>query len=384
MPTKPLQQIQRLEQTAIPPLSQSRHSDMGCAQLYALRHIDGIRGDSGPARRGSEIHAIIANYVRHLIKSRQKADTSRFDILCESVSPEALEVLETFRESFAFNPDGVVGTEIYISLDRGWQPSDEAVEYEGTLDLVTMESEHAATIHDWKSYFQIVDADSFQAKLYPLLLFSLNPSLQTIRFVLDFVRYGSAHRDVEYTREDVPKLKRLVETQRARQKSLHQQETFAATPGRHCSFCPKLTDLSCPLAETNPYATMTPAQRVGFAVFLQQAKKENDRLLKDMMREGGPVSYRDGNGVEYCAEFRKQDKRSYPLAKAFAVLNRWLEVHPADRDLSEKLTISGLSAPLKTKKRAALSEAMANVCEVNTITKFTVGRAGETEENGEE
>ena len=381
MPAKPLQQVQRLEQTAIPPLSQSRQFDMGCEQLYSVRHINGVRTDSQPSRRGNEIHKITAAYVSHLIKTRQKADSARFDVLCETASPEAIEVLDTFRESFTFHPDSVVGTEIHISLDANFKPSKTDIEYEGTLDLVTMESEREATIHDWKSYFQIIDADTFQSKFYPLLLFSLNPSLQKITFCLDFVRYGAAHRDVTYTREDVPKLKRLAETQRARQRELHALESLKATPGRHCSFCPRLTDLSCPLAETNPYATMTPAQRVGFAVFLNQAKKENDRLLKDVMLEGGPVSYRDGNDVEYVAQFRKQDKRSYPLGKAFRVLNSWLEVHPSDRDLSEKLTIGGLSSPLKAQKRASLKAQMEQVATVTTQTRFHVGRPEDEEED---
>jgi hypothetical protein len=48
-----------------------------------------------------------------------------------------------------------------------------------------------AEIEDWKSYYQIIDVDTFQSKFYPLLLMSLNPSLEKVKFVLEFVRYGS-------------------------------------------------------------------------------------------------------------------------------------------------------------------------------------------------
>jgi hypothetical protein len=49
-----------------------------------------------------------------------------------------------------------------------------------------------AEIHDWKSYYQIIDPDTFQSKFYPLLLMCLNPSLQRVKFVLEFIRYGAS------------------------------------------------------------------------------------------------------------------------------------------------------------------------------------------------
>jgi len=37
-------------------------------------------------------------------------------------------------------------------------------EYEGTLDLVMIHSLTEAEIDDWKSYYQVIDADTFQSK----------------------------------------------------------------------------------------------------------------------------------------------------------------------------------------------------------------------------
>jgi hypothetical protein len=56
--------------------------------------------------------------------------------------------------------------------------------YEGTLDLVMLDSFVEAEIDDWKSYYQIIEADTFQSKLYPLLLMCLNPSLEQVKFAL--------------------------------------------------------------------------------------------------------------------------------------------------------------------------------------------------------
>jgi hypothetical protein len=47
-----------------------------------------------------------------------------------------------------------------------------------------------AEIEDWKSYYQIIDAETFQSKFYPLLLMCLNPSLERVKCVLEFVRHG--------------------------------------------------------------------------------------------------------------------------------------------------------------------------------------------------
>jgi hypothetical protein len=82
-----------------------------------------------------------------------------------------------------------------------------------------------AEIDDWKSYYQVIDADTFQSKFYPILLMCINPSLERAKFVLEFVRYGVS-RCVEYTRKDLPWLKELARRERARQRKLHELASF--------------------------------------------------------------------------------------------------------------------------------------------------------------
>ncbi|MCI0625598.1 MAG: hypothetical protein L0387_28790 [Acidobacteria bacterium] len=149
-----------------------------------------------------------------------------------------------------------------------------------------------------------IDPDTFQSKFYPLLLMCLNPSLQRVKFVLEFIRYG-ASRSVEYTRQDVPWPKELAERERARQQKLHEipaynAENVKASPGRHCTWCPLLLN-GCPVSMTNPYAQMTAGERLRFALWLQEAEKQNTKLLKDLMVERGPVHYWDENQAEYGA-----------------------------------------------------------------------------------
>jgi len=232
-----------------------------------------------------------------------------------------------------------------------------------------------AEIEDWKSYYQIIDADTFQSKFYPLLLMCVNPSLERVKFVLEFIRYG-ASRCAEYTRKDVPRLKELAQRERARQRRLHEPNRCRKrkiSPGRHCTWCPLLLN-GCPVAKTNPYARMTAEGRLRFAIWLQEAEKQNTRVLKDVMVERGPIRYRDENLGEYFAEFVPVEKKFYPYRDAVSILDEWFSTHPDEQGLRDTLTVSGLSSTLKAKKRAELAQQLAGVADVHCETELRIGR----------
>lgn len=368
----------------IPPLSQSRHGDMACESLYVRKHVQcGRVADSEPAARGTEIHQTLATYINHLAAAKRSTDLDAFDALMNQAGTEAQEALEEFRGNHAFNPEKILATELYIALDQDFHPIEDSdagehtVEYEGTLDLVMLDSLTEAEIDDWKSYYQIIDADTFQSKLYPLLLMCLNPSLEKVKFVLEFIRYG-ASRCVEYTRKDVPWLKELAQREKARQRRLHQLalaggRELRTCPGRHCTWCPLLPS-GCPVAETNPYSQMTAEQRLSFALWLQEAEKQNTRVLKDLMVESGPVHYRDGNESEYLADFVPVEKKFYSYRDAVSILDEWFKTHPEERGLRDKLTISGLSSAIRAEKRAELAQKLTDSADVRVETELKIGR----------
>jgi hypothetical protein len=240
-----------------------------------------------------------------------------------------------------------------------------------------LDSLREAEIDDWKSYYQVIDADTFQSKFYPLLLMCLNPSLERVRFVLEFVRYGVS-RCVEYTRKDLSSLKELAQRERARQRKLYEMDTvrggdLKASPGRHCTWCPLLLN-GCPVAETNPYGQMTAEERLRFALWLQEAEKQNTKVLKDLMVERGPIYYRDGNEGVYLAAFIPTEKKFYPYRDAVSILDEWFSVHPDERNLRNKLTISGLSSALKAEKRSELAEQLVGIVDVRVETDLRIGR----------
>jgi len=371
---------------SIPPLSQSRHGDMACESLYTCKHVQGARlGESGAAARGIEIHQVLAAYISHLVTTRRATDLEVFDGLTRGAGSEAREVLERFRDNHAFDSEKVLATELHIALDEGFRPVEEpgspahVTEYEGTLDMVMLHSLTEAEIDDWKSYYQVIDADTFQSKFYPLLLMCLNPSLERVKFVLEFVRYGVS-RCVEYSRRDLPWLKELAQRERARQTRLHELATFSdrelkASPGRHCTWCPLLLN-GCPVAETNPYGQMTAEERLRFALWLQEAEKQNTRILKDLMVERGPIRYQDENQSEYVADFVPTEKKFYPYRDAVSILEEWFRTHPGERGLRDKLTISGLSTTLKAEKRSDLARRLGTVADVRVETELRIGRGG--------
>lgn len=358
---------------------------MACETLYIDKHVRCERAaQSEPAARGIEIHEILAAYINHLVKTLRSTDFELFDTLMKSAGVEAREVLEKFRDNHAFDPGKILATELNIGLDQNFNPIEgsagdaRTTEYEGTLDLVMLHSLTEAEIDDWKSYYQIIDADTFQSKFYPLLLMCLNPSLDRVKFVLEFVRYGVS-RYVEYTRNDLPWLKELAQSERARQKRLHElaassERNFKASPGRHCTWCPLLLS-GCPVAKTNPYSQMTAEERLRFAIWLQEAEKQNTRVLKDLLVEGGPIHYRDGNRGEYLADFVPVEKKFYPYQNAGSILNEWFTTHPEDRSLRDKLTISGLSSAIKADKRAELARKLSGIVDLHLETELKIGRA---------
>ena len=370
--------------TPVPALSQSRQGDMACETLYVRKHVQGLRlAESAPATRGIEIHQVLSTYINHLVRTRHHTDLEMFDTLMKRVNAEAREVLDRFRDGHAFEPEKVLATELHIALDEYFLPVESPgiagrmAEYEGTLDLVMLHSLTEAEIDDWKSYYQVIDADTFQSKFYPLLLMCLNPSLERVKFGLEFIRYG-ASRCVEYTRKELPWLKELAQTERARQEDLHKlasrgERELKASPGRHCTWCPLLLQ-GCPVAETNPYGQMSAEERLRFALWMQEAEKHNTRVLKDLMVERGTVRYRDGNQTEYVAGFVPTEKKFYPYSDAIPVLDEWFNAHPDEQGLREKLTISGLSSALKAAKRAELGQKLASIVDVHIETDLRIGR----------
>lgn len=372
------------------PLSKSLQKDMACEAMFVAKHIQHVPDfESEAARRGTEIHNAISVYVRHLCVTLQETDYDFLRNLAGHLGPEAKEIIERFTENFIFDPEKVLYVEKRLSLDVDFNPvepgSEESV-YEGTPDLVCMDSETECRIDDWKSQFAIAaDADSFEAKFYSLLIFCTNPGLEKVSFTLNFVRYGSACRSANFTRADVPELKQIAQRERSREYSLYAAyrnrelgydvPAITAAPGKQCTYCPIVA--LCPLSKVNPYTQLTPEQRLAHTVWLKEALAHNTAILRDVVLEHGPIECGDDAGGRLRAEFRPKTIRSYPIAQTLPILNSWRQSHPGDGYMIDGLCVSGLSSPLKARKREQLAQQLSAVAEVRCQTDFRVGIAKE-------
>jgi hypothetical protein len=371
------------------PLSQSLQLDLACPILYATKHEQGIKEPQNEfAIRGTRFHEIMARYVKHLVETRQESDFAHLQgIILECDNQEAVELARKQGHSFNINPEMVLGVEIFIGLDKDFNHIEEKerrseIIYHGTLDLVEFADDMTAVIKDFKTYWNIVDADTFQASMYAMLLFATYPHIQKIRFDLKFVRYGEASRSVHFLREkDFENLKDMIARERRKQITIHEVyqrgDKLEAMPGKHCQWCPKLN--CCPIKETNPFTELTPLERVKYGIWLNAAKKQNDAVLK-AFADKEPIAYEDGNGVKYEAGFHGIESGHFPIYAGLEVLESWEEDKPERDKVTPKAYIGGISSYLKAKKRADLAEKMEAVKVKEYQTRFLIRGIDEEQE----
>jgi hypothetical protein len=121
---------------------------------------------------------------------------------------------------------------------------------------------------------------------------------------------------------------------------------------------------------------MTPEQRLRFSLWLQEAEKQNTRVLKDLMMKRGPICYRDGNQNACLADFVPVEKRFHPYRDAASILDEWFSAHSDAQGLRDKLMVSGLSPALKAEKRADLARELAAMVDTRVDTELRIKREG--------
>ncbi len=99
-------------------------------------------------------------------------------------------------------------------------------------------------------------------------------------------------------------------------------------------------------------------------------------MLKDLLAERGTIRYRDGNQSEYLADFVPAEKKFYPYRDTAPILDQWFSAHPDERDLWDKLTVSGLTSALRAEKRTERAHELADVVDVRVETELRIGREG--------
>lgn len=372
----------------IPALRQSLVETASCPQSYQMQVIEGHKMPGGmQSARGTEIHHVMSEYIRHCATRKVPADWAKFDELALGAGEEASQILDGLRDSYTVDWEHVLETEFTL----GWH-SDNGNDAEGTLDGLYFLTPAHAKIEDFKSHPRPFDADKhFQAKLYSFLVLANYLEVQEVTFELIFVRYTNCRRSVTYTRDDLPALRQQVINARARQVRLHERhaagEQLEALPGAHCQYCPLIKAFDCPIAQFNEHATLTLEERARFAIWVEQVNKVNKQVLRDAVDASGKnIWVQDGNGRVYEFGFNDRETKQFPLLATLPFLFEHRDTYENDVEWIGKLLISStkLKSALGAKKRAITHQAVMDNAAVSvTKTKFGVTLPAETDETPE-
>lgn len=364
-----------------PALRQSLVSILPCTESYSHQIIDGnVQVDSMPSDRGTDIHHVMSRYADHCIAQQVPADWAVFDQLAAHSGEEAGRILDGLRLNYVVDWAHIYATEITLGLDEYLQPADHYVlsdgevvyleripgvtysylpaSYIGTLDIMRLLSATAAAIDDAKSHPRPFEPNTFQGRLYPYFVFAHFPKIETVEFTLWFVRYVRSFRSITWRREQMPEMAAEIRRMRNVQLAIHAGNTeIKALPGAHCHYCPRATNFTCSLAETNPETQLSMEERLRKQVWLDEVSQMNKAILKHAVDAGQTPHYIDGKGVERRYEVTEEVHTSFPLDDTtLGLLNEWGQSHRDDNPMLWRLEISStkLKDRLKAKKRAPL------------------------------
>ena len=232
----------KIDASIVPPTHQSTELLMGCKKNYVTQIIEGHRNPGGvESRRGQEIHHTMSLYLSHCARKGVAMDLSAFDEFSKGAGAVASKILVGVRDSYEVDFAALFATELRMSLDEDFHPTDLSAEldgtcedsgedagYVGTLDGLNLyRSEGKIVIDDFKSHprpYNPSDPDkSMQGKEYSLFCFTHFPWANEVKFRLIFVRFRKLVREVVYTRDEVPALIESVRSMRSRQKAIHEE-----------------------------------------------------------------------------------------------------------------------------------------------------------------
>ena len=322
---------------------------------------------------------------------------------------QAAKILTGLRDSYAVDFGHLFATEVMISLDENFQPTDVSgplegvasdsglpAAYQGTQDVLLISKEdRKVQTDDAKTHMRPYNPDdTFQGKMYALFDFQLFPWAEEVKFRLVFTRYKNLVREIVYKRSDLPMLIDAVRAARERQKTIH--ETYnaggeiEAIPNASCIYCPLLSNRECPVSEFNPSMQLSPEDRLKFHIWYGAFSSVNNKAMKDYIQgTGRNVILRDYNGKHYVYGPTEKESNSYPLfarngkdimtdpsgnpvMPIIGLLLTHREINPEDCDWLPNIVISSskLESYLKASKRVITHNAIVDTAD--KVTKVTL------------
>jgi len=355
------------------------------------------------------------------------------DSLLYAATPEVSSILESCRENLTVDWQNLFAVEIHWGLDSQFRPtwsydhdgnrvelgpvwgiegSGEEPAFGGISDVILlMPGGLIGATDDYKTHPRAFPADTFQGKLYALALMMHMPKLQQVTFRLRFVRYANLNTEQIYYRRDVPNLMEECRRVRARQKDIHFRvangDKLRVHAGAHCTYCPgsQKRDL-CPISQTNPMLNMTAEGRLNWRLWMDVAKRANDKAMRDHVDgTGADIHSQDSNGKFYSFGPVPKEKITFPLfaedgSGGFTLpivdaLLDWQNAFPEDLNpkkagskpwfLNLRIGSTQLRSYLKAKKRELIDNRVKDLATRETKIELRVTRDASVDDGtGEE
>ena len=390
MPRQKKSELVQIQKSTIPAWHQSTSLVTSCPLFYVETIIKGNKKPGGmESARGNQVHKTGSDYASWCAHKEVAMDLEAFDRFARGAGPEAAKILAGMRESYKVDFHHLLATEVPMSLDENFQPTDVSGSLEGTckdsglpaaytgiLDaLYIFREESKSTIDDLKTHFFPYDPDKYlQGKTYSAFIFQHFPWVKEVTFRLIFVRYREMVRTATYTRDDLPALIEEIKAARARQVMIHEAydagKDIEFYSGPHCLYCSLLSDHSCPIGKYNDYSQLSWEDRAKFALWYPIFNKANNAVMRARVQETGrPIVLKDFNGKIYQFGPVESDGFTFPLFQATAngivmdeegnpsmpivsLLMDHVHAFPDDTKWLGELTISStkLMGPLKSSK----------------------------------
>ena len=313
-------------------IRQSSLEDAKCLYRFHKIHVLKQRDpESEFALRGTHFHDLGKQYVDFLRNTQQESDWSYGDELTESgdLNLEAIGIFKNWIRSRSFNVNDIFATEYKVRLGWDLKPRDEddpkqakQIVFSADMDILEIVRTTATTV-DYKTHFMAFRPTTIQSIFYPWIILHVMPEIETVRFQLEFVRWGISPEPRVFTREDLPMMDRYVGQQVLRLQSAFETDQWPASVNTKCAYC----TLECPLVKDGlTQETIGQVQTAERAAQMAQqlyamhlAAKRLHTNLKNWATRYGAIDV--GNDIRIG--FKKSSKSKHSARKALQLNDQY-------------------------------------------------------------
>jgi len=345
-------------------ITHSKILSFTCPKRYELLHIQGLRDDSDPARRGSTVHAANELYLGMLVRAGESSNPDFADlalheaIVRESTPAHLIPDVEYLWRNHVENFE--------LDLEAFLEAEERKVvgEFSFKPDYNYAKVE-AFEVHDLKTHYQALTPEGakkdLQARMYAFLASKVWPGFPKYRFVFHFVRLRQTVV-AEFELGELDAIERQLDAHLAAITEAVKSSTFPASPGQQCAYC----TFACPAVDDAArmparIRTLEEAEAIGASLtVLKSAVSQQTRVLEAYTALQGPVV---AAGYEWA--HRPVEKFDFPAVPVLDILKG---VGAPVEKLTFGKTI--LRSYLTAKKWAHLKPDLEAVAKVTPGTKF--------------